>query len=72
MFSTESDIDEFLSHYRSSFSNATTTPKLHIVEDHVVELIRCWRVEVGILGDREQKLTGMDMYKWGAMAKNAW
>ena len=52
MFSTESDIDEFLTHYRSAFPNTTITPKLHMVEDHIVDFIRWWRVGMGMLGEQ--------------------
>ena len=51
-FCIESDIDTFLAHYRSEFPNATITPKLHIVEDHMVDFIRNWRVGTGMLGEQ--------------------
>ena len=51
-FPTESDIDEFLSHYRATFPTATITPKLHMMEDHVVDFIAEWRVGIGMLGEQ--------------------
>ncbi len=50
--SVESDIDAFLLFYRSSFPHATITPKLHMVEDHIVDFIRRWRVGLGMLGEQ--------------------
>ncbi len=50
--SVESDIDKFLSYYRSSFPHATVTPKMHLIEDHVVDFIRLWRVGLGMLGEQ--------------------
>ncbi len=48
----ESEIDAFLLFYRSSFPHATITPKLHMVEDHIVNFIRRWRVGLGMLGEQ--------------------
>lgn len=48
----ESDIDEFLCHYRASFPSATITPKLHMMEDHVVDFVSQWRVGIGMLGEQ--------------------
>ncbi len=42
--STGSNIDSFLSFYRKNFSTARVTPKLHMMEDHVVPWIRKWRL----------------------------
>ena len=52
VFSTESDIDEFLAHYRSAFPTASITPKLHMVEDHIVDFLRQWKVGIGTLGEQ--------------------
>ena len=46
----ESNITEFLSHYRAAFPTATITPKLHMMEDHVVDFISQWRVGLGMMG----------------------
>jgi hypothetical protein len=46
------NIDEFLSYYRSNFPEATITPKLHMLEDHVVPFIRAWRVGLGMMGEQ--------------------
>ena len=50
--STESDIQEFLTHYRATIPNATVIPKLHMMEDHVVDFITEWRVGMGMLGEQ--------------------
>ena len=49
--SVEYDIDQFLSHYHTTFPRATVTPKLHMMEDHVVDFIDNWRVGIGMLGE---------------------
>ena len=49
---TESDIDEFLHYYRSTFPHSTITPKLHMVEDHILEFIHLWKVGLGLLAEQ--------------------
>ena len=48
----ESNITEFLSHYRVAFPTATITPKLHMLEDFVVDFISQWRVGSGKMGEQ--------------------
>ena len=33
-------------------TKATVTPKLHMLEDHVVPFIRMWRVGLGMMGEQ--------------------
>ena len=49
--SLENDIDAFISFYRAEFQ-ASVTPKLHMLEDHVSDFIREWGVGVGMLGEQ--------------------
>ena len=41
---------EFMHYYRDVFPEASITPKLHILEDHMVLLN--WRVGCGLLGEQ--------------------
>ena len=50
--SSESDITDFLCHYRTAFPMATITPKLHMIKDHVVDFISVWKVGMGMLGEQ--------------------
>ena len=43
---------EFMHYYRDVFPEASITPKLHILEDHMVTFLRNWRVGGNLL--REQ------------------
>ena len=52
VFSTELNIDEFLAHYHFAFPTASITPKLHMVEDHIVDFLRQWKVGIGMLGEQ--------------------
>lgn len=38
--------------YRKKFSHATVTPKLHILEDHVVPWLRRWHIGAGLMGEQ--------------------
>ena len=52
MYYTGSTVDEFLRFYRKSFPNATVTPKLHMLEDHVVQWMRKWHWALGLHGEQ--------------------
>lgn len=49
---TENRIDKFLAFYREAFPGATITPKLHMLEDHVVPFLRQWKIGLGFLGEQ--------------------
>ena len=38
--------------YRETFPEASVTPKLHLLEDHVLEFLGQWRVGFGMLGEQ--------------------
>ena len=48
----EAHIDKFLEFYRESFPGATITPKLHMMEDHVVPFLQKWKRGLGLLGEQ--------------------
>ena len=41
-----------MAYYRSQFSTATVTPKLHVLEEHVVPWIKKWGVGFGLSGEQ--------------------
>ena len=41
-----------MAYYRSQFSTSTVTPKLHMLEDHVVPWMKRWGVRFGLLGEQ--------------------
>ena len=45
-------IDTFMQYYRSKFPEATVTPKLHMLEDHVIPFLQKWRVGFGFHGEQ--------------------
>ena len=49
---TEQHIPEFLAFYREAFPGATITPKLHMLEDHVVPWLEKWLVGFGLMGEQ--------------------
>ena len=48
----EKRIDDFLTFYRQQFVGTSITPKLHMIEDHMVNFLREWRVGCGLLGEQ--------------------
>lgn len=51
-FHSESSIPQFMEHYRRSFPHATILPKMHVLEDHVLPWLKCWRVGSGLMGEQ--------------------
>ena len=41
-----------MSSYREFFPNATILPKMHILEDHVVEWMKRWKIGAGLMGEQ--------------------
>jgi len=50
--SLENDIQAFMSHYWSSFPQATVLPKMHILEDHIIPWLKKWLVGAGLMGEQ--------------------
>lgn len=46
------DISKFMDLYKDVFPHATVTPKLHMLEDHVVPFLAKWKVGFGFLGEQ--------------------
>ena len=49
---TADNITKFMSLYRSKFPHASVTPKLHMLEEHVVEWVKKWKAGFGLLGEQ--------------------
>ena len=45
-------IDKFLECYRELFPQASITPKLHMLEDHLVPFLKNWHIGLGFLGEQ--------------------
>ena len=48
---SETDIDEFISNFRSSWPGSMA-PKLHMLEAHVVPFLNRWRTGCGFYGEQ--------------------
>ena len=57
---TADDIKNFMSYCRSEFPHASVTPKLHMLEEHVVDWLKKWNVGFGLL--REQGAENIHSY----------
>lgn len=41
-----------MDYYKSTFPDASVTPKLHMLEKHVVPWIKQWKVRLGMMGEQ--------------------
>ena len=41
-----------MTYYRREFRSATVTPKLHMLEEHVVPWVKRWKMGFGLLGEQ--------------------
>ena len=48
----DTDIKTFLATVRAELPQQNITPKLHLLEDHMVPFIRKWRAGPGLLGEQ--------------------
>ena len=44
--------EDFLKFYRDTFPDSSITPKMHMLEDHVLPFLQKWRVGFGLLGEQ--------------------
>ncbi len=51
-FTADTDVKAFLAAVRTELPGQSITPKLHLLEDHVVPFIRKWRAGPGLLGEQ--------------------
>ena len=51
-FCTEQDNSQLTMYFRNTFPPATYPPKLHMLEDHVVEFAKKWRFPLGFFGEQ--------------------
>lgn len=47
----EVNIDNFLTWFREKFPTASVTPKMHLLEDHVIPWLSTWRLGLGFHGE---------------------
>ena len=45
-------IAEFLAFFKEKFPGSSITPKMHMLEDHVLPFLEKWRVGFGLLGEQ--------------------
>ena len=48
----EKDIKAFMTFYRATFPRASVTPKMHMLEDHMITWLKKWRVGFGTMGEQ--------------------
>ena len=45
-------IEDFMSHWRTNWPLETVTPKMHILEEHLVPFIQKWKLGCGFYGEQ--------------------
>ena len=48
----ETNIQEFMTFYRTSCPEATVLPKMHMLEEHVIPWLRKWHIGFGMMGEQ--------------------
>ena len=48
----EEDIKNFIDFLRRNWPNVKITPKLHMIEDHIIPFVNHWKVGCGVYGER--------------------
>ena len=48
----ETDIDAFMKFFRAHWPKINISPKMHMLEDHVIPFVRKWRVGLGFYGEQ--------------------
>ncbi len=51
-YSSDTDIGKFMKYYRENFPNASVTPKMHMMERHIVKQVTKWKFGMGLLGEQ--------------------
>ena len=49
---TDNNIQDFMSYYRSTFPHASVTPKMHMLETHIVPWLQKWHIGFGTMGEQ--------------------
>ncbi len=50
--STGTHISAFMKFYREQFPHASVTPKMHMLESHVVDWLDEWKLGLGLMGEQ--------------------
>ena len=52
MYVIDANVTKFLQNYRSTLPTASITPKLHMLEDNVMPLVRRWKFGLGFYDEQ--------------------
>ena len=48
----ETAIEDYMMYWRTQWPNESVTPKMHIMEEHVVPFIKKWKLGCGFYGEQ--------------------
>ena len=64
------NIITFMEHFRITWPNERITPKMHILEDHVVEFIIDWKIGCGFYGEQGGEAVHQEFNKMSSAYNN--
>ena len=66
---SEAAIDDYLDFFRTHFPDMTVSPKMHILEDHIIPFIKRWHFGLGLFDEQG----GETIHKeFNQLAARAW
>ena len=51
-FLLEIGVREFMDYWRSNWSGESVTPKMHMLEEHMVQFLQKWKLGCGFYGEQ--------------------
>lgn len=51
-FISDTNIKDLMAYIRSTFPKTSITPKLHMLEEHVVDFVKKWKMGLGLYGEQ--------------------
>jgi hypothetical protein len=45
-------IEDFMSYWRKNWPNETVSPKMHMLEEHMVPFVKKWKLGCGFYGEQ--------------------
>ena len=61
----ETAIVDFMDYWRSTWPRETVTPKMHMLEEHMVPFLKKWKLGCGFYGEQGKLLFQMTENKTG-------
>ena len=64
------DVKEFLKYYRETFPDASILPKIHMLEDHMVDWLKRFHLGAGFMGEQGAESIHAHLNRLGTTYQN--